>query len=115
MCQTPNYISLSETENAQINWCKGCQHYSVIFNNCCFSFADQELATFQQVLRQLKTVDYHYAFKNDHYAIIKRNRSNMGITLNKDQTRDFIALIEEALAMKEIFLELFINDIRPSQ
>jgi len=103
MCQGSNHIVLTETSNAQISWCKGCKNYSIIFNSCCFGFNHEELLGFKQVLHRLTDDDYHYSFMDTKYAIIKRDRSSLGVTLSKNDTEAFISLIDEALAMKEVF------------
>lgn len=107
MCLQSNHIVLTESANGQVSWCKGCKNYSVIYNSCCFAFTDKELLKFKAVLEHLSPDDYHYHFLDDTFVIIKHERTNMGITLRKNETKQLIALLEESLTIKEVFSVLY--------
>ena len=103
MCQDLNHVVLTETEKAQVSWCKGCKNYSVLYNGCCLSFTEKEIAQFKDILHQLSDEDYHYNFLHDHYALIKHNGCNMGIAINREDTQQLIMIIHEATSIKEVF------------
>lgn len=103
MCNTNEHIVLTESEDSQISWCKGCKNYSLIFRSFCMAFSDRELLDFKRMLCSLNPEDYHYDVLGSFHAIIKYDYSSIGISLSKSDTKRLVGLIEEAMAMKEVF------------
>lgn len=103
MCRMCEHIVLAESDNAQISWCKGCRHYSFIYNNCCFAFNDHEIDVFKKMLKHLCKSDYHYDFLGKHCAIIKNDNAPVGLCFSELDTYKILMLLEEATTMKEVF------------
>jgi hypothetical protein len=103
MCIYSQHIILTEIENAQISWCKGCRSYSLIFNSCAMSFTKSELEQFKEVLASLTEADFHYDFLGERQVLLKNQFGYMGICLTQRQVYDLEQLVAEALEMNEVF------------
>ena len=103
MCTYSQNITLAKTSNAQVNWCKGCRSYSVIYKCCCLSFTHSELVEFSQLLCDLREEDFSYDFVGDQYTLIKNHFAYMGVCLTRADVRSLNCLIQEAVTMYDVF------------
>lgn len=103
MCYNNEHLSLIESTNAQISWCKGCKSFSVIYKSSCLTFIKEELKQFHEVLRKLRASDFHYNFFGEPQIIIKNEQARMGMCLNENEFSELKDMVGEALTMKEVF------------
>ncbi len=103
MCNTDNHIVLTESDNTQISWCRGCKTYSMLFKCCCVSFTQQEIESFQRVLNNLHERDFTYFFLGEEHALIQNHCSNTGLCLTRNDAENLKELIHEALTVNEAF------------
>ncbi|MEL6535625.1 MAG: DUF6686 family protein [Bacteroidota bacterium] len=103
MCHYSQHIFLAETFNAQITWCKVCQSYSMVYNNCALSFNQRELVQFKKMLGKLTCQDYNYSLMGEQKVMIKNQKSAMGVCFSADEVEELKSLISEALTMNEVY------------
>ena len=107
MCQTSQFITLTETKNSQITWCKGCNTFSISYKCCCASFTEKELKHFNQLLRGLRPVDHNYEFMGRPHAIIKNARTQVGFCLTQKDSTKLGELTSEALEIFQAFKVIY--------
>lgn len=103
MCSINESITLSESLNSQLSWCKCCRTFSLIHNSCCASFMQLELQQFKQTLDNLGTQDYRFLIMNQWYVVVKNPDTCVGFCLTKNETDSLLAMIDEALVLYEAF------------
>ena len=103
MCYATDHIILTESDNAQISWCKGCKSYSLVYNSCCLSFTETEIIQFKELLLGLNQSDFHYSFFGQPHALLKYDFVRFGVALKQSDIKSLINLIREALTVNEIF------------
>jgi hypothetical protein len=103
MCQRSEFITLTETEEAQITWCKSCKTFSLSYKCCCASFTEKELVQFCDLLEGLEDADFHYEFSGLPHTIIKNPCSLVGFCLSKNDTKELVKLSSEALTLFAAF------------
>lgn len=103
MCSKEQYITLNETEEFQITYCRACHSFSVIYKSCCASFTLSEIGQFSQVLDSLTERDFCYAMMTDTFTIIKSPYSSTGFCLSRDDARSLYRAIKESLVLFEAF------------
>ncbi|MEL6535370.1 MAG: DUF6686 family protein [Bacteroidota bacterium] len=103
MCQYCDHIILSQTDHAQLSWCKGCRSFSLVYRNCALSFTPKELKQFKRMLEELSEEDYNYDFFGQQMVLIKNQYAYMGVCFTECEVDILLDLISEALAMKEVF------------
>lgn len=111
MCTYSQHIILSESDNAQVSWCKGCQGYSVIFNSCALSFSAFELGHFRNILKSLSERDFHYDFPGGRQVLIKNHGASLGICLTQKQVDNLEQLIAEAQTVVEAFKIIYHDNV----
>lgn len=103
MCESDSYITLTETENCQITYCKECRAFSIAYSNCCASFTPGELNGYKQVLESLHDRDYHYNLLGRNMAIVKNPHVCVGFCLDKNNVKELLGAIREAETLFEVF------------
>lgn len=103
MCSIEQSIVLSEAKNAQFTWCKCCKVYSLVFNNCCSSFTQDELKEFQSALSQLTDLDFRFQMLNQWFVILKTKNTRVGMCLTQEDTQILSEMIVKALTLQEAF------------
>ncbi|MEM8894157.1 MAG: DUF6686 family protein [Bacteroidota bacterium] len=94
---------LTERENAQMSWCKVCKTYSLVYYTCAISFTQKEIEQFADLLDNLRAHDFSYDFYGKRQAIIKNHQTYIGICLTEERVHELKEIIQEALAVDEIF------------
>ncbi len=107
MCQTSQFLTLSESVDSQITWCKGCKTFSLAYKCCCASFTEKELIQFNELLRGLQEADYNYQFNNTPHTIIKNPSAHIGFNLTQSDTKALVNLSNEALAIFQAFKVIY--------
>lgn len=107
MCQTSQFITLTEQKYGQITWCKGCKTFSLTYKCCCASFTEPELTQFNKLLKALKATDYHYEFNGAQHTIIKNPCAHIGFSLTEKDAKNLIKLTSEALAIFQAFKVIY--------
>lgn len=103
MCHSNEHITLSESKNCQISWCKGCKSYSVLYKSCCLSFIQDEIAQFRDMLANLQESDFNYEFLGHQHAIVKNKYTYMGICLAKNDVDNLLGTVNRAISLNEAF------------
>ncbi len=107
MCTTEGYITLSETQDCQITYCKRCKSFSLTYKCCCASFSAAALDHFRQILGYLKKEDFHYDLIGEPKAIVKNPNANIGFCLSIEEVTSLTLSINEALTLFEAFHILY--------
>ncbi|MEL7002034.1 MAG: DUF6686 family protein [Bacteroidota bacterium] len=103
MCCTDESVTLSETNDSLISYCKTCKAFSLSFKSTCASFTLQELNEFYEILDHLIDMDFYYEMGDKHYAIIKNPYVSLGFCLTREDVNDLKSVMNEAKAMYEVF------------
>ena len=103
MCQNSSFVTLTESEDSQITWCKGCKTFSLSYKCCCASFTEKELIQFNELLKGLESLDYSYQFMGKPHTIIKNPCAYIGFCLSEKDTKKLESVTSEALTMFEAF------------
>jgi len=107
MCQDNSYITLIESPDAQITWCKACKTFSLAYQCGCSSFTEPELSQFLDVLKNLEQYDYVYQLMGEPHAIIKNPCSNAGFCLTETNVKRLVAYVSEALTVFQAFKVIY--------
>lgn len=103
MCHIDQHIGLSETENGQISYCKGCRSFSLVYKSCCASFTKKEMSDFVQLLDGLRSEDFQYYVLGVPKAVVKNQFAYIGFCLDVDEVKDLRDSINQALSLFEGF------------
>lgn len=103
MCNINQSITLCESRNSQLSWCKRCKAYSLIHNSCCASFQKDELLYFRSILEGLSEEDYHLERNGNEYVIIRNKNTAVGMCLTPEETQEIIHMINKAETLAEAF------------
>ncbi|MEM6830385.1 MAG: DUF6686 family protein [Bacteroidota bacterium] len=103
MCQKSQYLTLTETENCQINYCKLCKTFSIAYKTCCASFTAAELSQFVNVLENLTEKDFIYDFMGNKTTIVKNSMAFIGFCLTQDDVAYLIQSIRESETLFDAF------------
>ncbi|MEO1255395.1 MAG: DUF6686 family protein [Bacteroidota bacterium] len=103
MCEICQYLDLVETDECQINYCKACKTFSVVYRSCCASFTPSELEQFHVVLSTLRETDFHYNFCGEHMAIIKNPVACVGFCLSKKDASELADSVAESLTLFDAY------------
>ncbi len=103
MCTLDKTISLSESKNAQITWCKCCRYFSLAYNSCCSTFTEEQLEEFKSVLYNLEDYDFKFYFIGDWHVILRTSPHSTGFCLKMDDVDQLTTMITKAQNMYEAF------------
>ena len=103
MCESSEFITLSETENCQITYCKCCKAFSVAYKSCCTSLLPEELQRFKYELEILDVQDFHYELLGTKMAILRNPHTYMGFCLTREDVNHLLSCISEAETMYDAF------------
>lgn len=103
MCKMQSPITLNQTEVAEMNWCPGCQSYSLVYHNACASFSRHEFTQFRQTLDALSSDNYCYGFQGQPHAIIRSSHAYMSFCLSRADVYTLKKFIREALMLHEAY------------
>lgn len=107
MCSTDPNITLSQSEDCQITYCKGCRTFSLTYKTCCASFTIVELDQFRQILGYLKKGDFQYDLMGEKRAIVKNQYASIGFCLTIEEVSILKLRINEAFTLFEAFHILY--------
>ncbi len=109
MCKVNEHLTLSQSDESQITWCKRCKKYTLVFYCCCLAFDKSSLAQFRNLLSNLEEKDYNYTFLGKPHAIIKNHYAEMGISLTPEHVETLLDHIDQALSLNELFKIIYDN------
>jgi len=103
MCETNQYITLSESQQCQITYCKCCKAFSVTFNSCCASFSWVELIEFRTILESLIPEDFQYQLMGKSMAIVKNPFICIGFCLTEADVEELVGALKESEVLFDAF------------
>ncbi len=108
MCDTPDHLTLSATDNARLTRCKICNMYTLIYNNIYLAFSAGEFHSFCNTLENLSDYEYNKVHPNgEAHVLLKNSVSHMGISFSVEDVQKIKALIHEAKLYEEVFSILY--------
>ena len=107
MCHTNQSMTLTESDDLQITWCRGCNNFSLCYKCCCASFTEKELRQFINILQDIDITRYDFDFNGKPHVIIHRPCSYIGFCLNQVDIEVLIQEISESLNLYEAYKVIY--------
>ena len=103
MCNFNHHLALSQNKEGQINWCKSCHNYLVMYKACAFACSKKELKRFKATLEDIPAESFNLEIGGEKHVLLKSNAAPVGFCLTEIQAIELFHLIEEAMQINEVF------------
>lgn len=103
MCDFEPYVTLHQSKDTEIIFCKCCKSFSMIHRSTCASFNAAELRHFKEILESLRAPAFHYKVQDEAKAVVMKPKVNVGFCLSEPEVVGLIDGINESLTLFEAF------------
>lgn len=103
MCLIEQQITLCESEEGRVSWCKCCKMYSLAYRSSCVVFDKKEYGQFLLLLQSLQLQDFRYHLSGEDQVLIKNPAAKIGFCLTRPEVSELIQMMEAAFSISEAF------------